>query len=111
MTETVSEKTRIEVTREVDRVVNLAAIVRHVRMQICEAYYTGGHSAALAALAAGSVRLYRLVLEHELRGDIAHETLWDVASNLTLIEVLGEQAVAVAIDTGPRFFEELEAAA
>src|SRR5262245_12428438 len=104
MTETVSEKTRAEVAKEVGRVANLAAIVRHCRLQIAQAYFTGGHEAAIAALAAASVRLYRLVREGTLRGDLAHETLWDVAENLTLIKVLGEPAVELAISTGPRFF-------
>jgi hypothetical protein len=90
------------------RMINLAAIIRQCRLTICEAYFTGGHSAALAALAAASVRLFRLVRENSLRAEIAHEQLWEVADNLTLTKVCGEAAVAIALDTGPRLYETLE---
>jgi hypothetical protein len=91
--------------------VNLAAIIRHSRMTVCEAYFTGRHEAALAALAASSVRLYRYVANGSLIEKIAYENLRDVAENLTLTKVLGEDAVEYAIQTGPEFYSNLSGAA
>ena len=87
--------------------VNLGAIIRQCRLQICEAYFTGGHEAALAALAAASIRLYRYVDNGSLIGKYPFEALWEVADNLTLTRVLGDEAVAAAIDTGPQFYSSL----
>ena len=87
--------------------VNLAAIIRQCRLQICEAYYRGGHEAALAALAAASIRLYRYVDNGSLIGKYPYEALCEVAAHLTLNRVLGDEAVAAAIDTGPQFYNSL----
>ena len=87
--------------------VNLGAIIRQCRLQICEAYFTGGHEAALAALAAASIRLYRYVHNGSLIGKYPYEALCEVAENLTLNRVLGDDAVAEAIDTGPQFFSSI----
>ena len=80
---------------------NLAAILRHCRLTVCEAYLSGKHDAALAALAAASIRLYRYVENGSLIESAAHETLWDVADNLTLTKVLGEDAVAARDSNRP----------
>ena len=89
--------------------INLAAILRQCRLTVCEAYVSGRHEAALAALAAASIRLYRHVENGSLIGSAACQTLWDVADNLTLTKVLGEDAVASAIATGPQVYDRLGA--
>jgi hypothetical protein len=91
--------------------INLGAIIRQCRLTVCEAYFSGGHEAALAALAAASIRLCRYVENGSLIGSIAHDTLWEVADNLTLTKVLGESVVAAAIETGPQFYDSLAGAA
>src|SRR5262245_64856293 len=72
--------------------VNLAAIIRQCRIQVCEAYFSGRHQVAIAALAAASIRLYRYVDNGSLIGEIAYRNLREVADNLTLTKVLGEDA-------------------
>src|SRR4051812_218809 len=77
--------------------VNLGAILRHCRLNVCEAYFSGRHDAALAALAAASISLFRYVENGSLIEIKARETLWELADNLTLAKVLGEDAVESAI--------------
>jgi hypothetical protein len=65
----------------------------------------------LAALAAASIRLYRHVQNGSLLEAKALDTLWDVADNLTVTKVLGEESAAQAIATGPQFYDSLSGAA
>jgi hypothetical protein len=94
---------------ERDRPLNLAQVVRDARMSVCVAYHGGGHDAALAALGAASIRLYRWVRNGSLRGDYAHNALWAVADNLTLTAHFGEETIFHAIDAGPSFYGESSA--
>ncbi len=87
--------------------IDLDAIIRKCRLTVCEAYYSGGHPAALAALACSSIRLYRYVDEGTLIGHFAYDALGDVAKHLTLTRVLGSDIVAHAIDAGPQFYSSL----
>jgi hypothetical protein len=90
--------------------INLGAILRHSRLTVCEAYFSGRHDAALAALAAASLRLYRYVENGSLIEAAAYDALQDVADNLGLAKVLGDDAVAFAIATGPQFYDQLSGA-
>lgn len=90
---------------------SMAAIVRSARLAVCEAFVSGGPDAALAALAASSIRLTRHVDGGCLVPEIAFSALRDVAENLKLAKHLGQHLVEIALDAGPQFYEQLEMAA
>ena len=90
--------------------VNLAQLLRHCRMVVCEAYVSGGSDAALAAVASGSIRLYRHVAAGDLLWKPAFRHLLQVSVNLGLVKKLGKRAVRIAIYAGPRLYSELAAA-
>lgn len=90
--------------------INLDALLRDCRMSACQAIFSGGHAAALAALASASVRLFRHVEAGSLIQTAAAEMLHDVSENLGLVRTFGKAATDIAIDTGPLLYDRLAAA-
>ena len=80
-------------------------------MTVCRALATGGPDAALAAVAAGSVRLCRLVNDGGLLWSVVFKTLLQVSINLQLVNVFGRRVVRWAIYTGPAFYSDIAEAA
>ena len=74
---------------------------------MCVALVSGGADAALAALAAQSIRLYRHVAAGTLSGPIAFRTLLQVACNIGLPRTAGRLAVRLALNAGPDFYNAL----
>ena len=74
---------------------------------MCVALVSGGPGAALAALAAQSIRLYRHVITGALSGPVAFRNLLQVACNIRLPQTVGRPAVRLAINAGPDFFNAL----
>jgi len=74
---------------------------------VCVALVSGGADAALAALAAQSIRLYRHVASGALSGPVAFKNLLQVACNIRLPQAFGRRAVRVALNAGPDFYNAL----
>ena len=74
---------------------------------MCVALVSGGADAALAALAAQSIRLYRHVAAGTLSGQVAFKNLLQVACNIRLPQTAGRRAVRVALNAGPDFYNTL----
>jgi hypothetical protein len=72
------------------------------RLRVAEAFYHGGHDAALQAVAGASLDLASLVASGALLHHIAFDNLQEVAENLGLVRTFGQDAVQEAIATGPR---------
>ena len=76
---------------------SIARVVPDARLQVCEALVSGGPNAALAALAAQSIRLCRYVVADKLLPRPAFRALLQVACNLKLPMSLGRSAVRTAL--------------
>src|SRR5262249_15188711 len=87
---------------------SIARIILDTRMQVCEAFVSGGPDAALAALAAQSIRLSRYVVAGELLPRQVFRALLQVACNLRLAQHCGKPAVWAALSAGPRLYDELD---
>lgn len=74
---------------------------------MCVALFSGGHDAALAALAAQSIRLYRHVAADTLDGRVAFKNLLQVACNIGLPRTFSRRAIRIAINAGPDFYDAL----
>ena len=88
-----------------------AAVLRDVRLNVCSAFFAGGHESALFALAAGSVRLAPLVGAGELRWRSAFKNLLQVAINLRLVDRFGRRRVRADIYAGLHLLDDIEEAA
>ena len=97
--------------RPAGRKPSIARIILDARMQVREALVSGGPDAALAALAAQSIRLCRYVEAGELLPGLAFRALLKVACNLKLPMILGRSAVRTALYAGPRLYNEIAEAA
>jgi hypothetical protein len=86
-------------------------ILMDARFQIARAYQSGGAVAALAAVGAGSIRLYRHVVNDCLTWRSVFKTLLQVSINLRLVNVFGRPTVRTAIYAGPTFYNDLAEAA
>lgn len=90
---------------------DVAPILRDARFQVCRAFYESGPEAALAAVAAGSVRLAHHVVAGDLIWRHAHRALLQVAINLRLVNIFGRKTVQRALAAGPAFYEDIAEAA
>jgi hypothetical protein len=90
---------------------SVSAVLRDARMQVCTAHVSGGPDAALAAVAAGSIRLFRYVSEGELLWSAAFKALLSVSVNLKLPIIYGRRIVRAAIYAGPTFYSDIAEAA
>jgi PP-loop superfamily ATP-utilizing enzyme len=89
------------------RLINLAKIIRECQLRIYAAYVHGGDSAALQAVACGSITLEGLIVAGSLK-PAAIERLAETAENLGLPTRLGQQIVDVALSTGAEFYAEID---
>lgn len=90
---------------------DVAPILRDARFQVCRAFYESGPDAALAAVAAGSIRLARHVMAGDMIWRHAHRELLQVAINLRLVNTFGRRKVKRALSAGPSFYDEIAGAA
>jgi hypothetical protein len=82
-------------------------ILRDARFIVCQALVNGGLNAALAALAAQSIRLTHHVEEGSLTWKAAFRTLLQVAVNLRLVQRVGKSRVRAAIYAGREFLADV----
>jgi hypothetical protein len=81
--------------------------IRDARMSVCAALVSGGPEAALAAVAAASVRLAHHVASGNLLWHPARRMLLQVSGNLKLPQHFGRKAVRIAIGAGPNLYHDL----
>ena len=84
-----------------------ADILRDARMKVCEAIVSGGHEAALMAVASSSIRLTRWCAAGELLWSAVRKMLIQVSVNLKLVQHFGKGAVHVAINAGPNLYADM----
>lgn len=90
---------------------DISKTLTDARFQIAGALVSGGRSAALAALAAQSIRLHYHVIANGLRCEIVFRELLQAAINLRLVDEFGKRAVQTAIDAGLNFYGDVAEAA
>lgn len=95
----------------VTRLPTSADALRGARYSICAALVTGGPPAALAAVAASSIRLAHHVANGNLLWASALKMLLQVSCNLKLPIIFGRRAVHIAINAGPNLYDQFAEAA
>lgn len=81
---------------------SLSLAILNLRVAVSEAYALSGPEDALAALTSASLQLAPYVAAGELLPSYAWDPLQEVAENLGLVDLFGQDAVQAALAFGPR---------